>query len=126
MNPVEVICGSSPVILAMPHTGLFVPDEIRAGFNEVGQALSDTDWHIHRLYAGLLDDVTSVRAIFHRYVIDPNRDPSGQSLYPGKTPRAFVRSQILKMFLFIAMAVHQMLSKLSNAARRFMRLIMLL
>jgi formiminoglutamase len=25
-----------------------------------------------------------VRANFHRYVIDPNRDPSGESLYPGQ------------------------------------------
>ena len=33
---------------------------------------------------GLLDDVTTVRTTVHRYVIDVNRDPSGESLYPGQ------------------------------------------
>ena len=46
--------------------------------------MADTDWHIHTLYAGLLDGVTSVRTPIHRYVIDVNRDPSGESLYPGQ------------------------------------------
>ncbi len=84
MNPVEVIQGDSPVILGLPHTGLHVPDPIAAQLNETGRALTDTDWHIHTLYEGLLPSVSSVRATFHRYVIDANRDPSGQSLYPGQ------------------------------------------
>ena len=84
MQPVDVISGDSPIILAMPHTGLYVPDDILAGFNEVGRELSDTDWHIDKLYTGLLPNATMVRANFHRYVIDPNRPPSGESLYPGQ------------------------------------------
>ncbi len=84
MTPVDVITGDSPLILAMPHSGLFVPENIFARFNDVGRELSDTDWHIDRLYDGLLHGVTMVRANFHRYVVDPNRDPSGVSLYPGK------------------------------------------
>jgi formiminoglutamase len=84
MNPVEVSRGDSPVVLGLPHTGLGVPDAIRACLNETGQALADTDWNIHHLYAGLLPDVTTVRATFHRYVIDANRDPTGASLYPGQ------------------------------------------
>ena len=31
-----------------------------------------------------------VRALFHRYVIDANRDPSGASLYPGQNTTALV------------------------------------
>jgi formiminoglutamase len=50
----------------------------------MGRALADTDWHIHRLYEGLLGSVTTVRTRIHRYVIDTNRDPSGTSLYPGQ------------------------------------------
>lgn len=46
--------------------------------------MADTDWHIDRLYAGLVDGVTTVRTTIHRYVIDANRDPSGVSLYPGQ------------------------------------------
>lgn len=84
MTPVEIRRGSSPVILGLPHTGTEVPREIRARLNDNGRLLADTDWHIERLYDGLLADATSVRATFHRYVIDANRDPSGQSLYPGQ------------------------------------------
>ncbi|QDC02161.1 N-formylglutamate deformylase [Mesorhizobium sp. 8] len=81
---VEVRRGSSPVILGFPHTGTDVPADIRARLNDNGLLLADTDWHIHHLYDGLLDDATTVRATFHRYVIDANRDPAGTSLYPGQ------------------------------------------
>ena len=84
MNPVEVISGDSPVILGMPHVGTFVPAGVLAGLNENGRTLADTDWHIEKLYDGLLPEATIVKANFHRYVIDANRDPSGQSLYPGQ------------------------------------------
>lgn len=84
MTPVDVIRGQSPIILAMPHSGLYVPDDIHGRLNDIGRELSDTDWHIDRLYTGLLSQATMVRANFHRYVIDPNRDPLGTSLYPGQ------------------------------------------
>ena len=84
MNPVEVIQGHGPIILGLPHAGTYVPDNVRASLNQRGQELADTDWHIEKLYEGLLPGVTTVRANFHRYVIDANRDPSGASLYPGQ------------------------------------------
>ena len=84
MNPVEVHRGDSPIVLGLPHTGTHVPADIFAQLNETGQTLSDTDWHIHTLYDGLLEGATAVRATFHRYVIDANRDPEGVSLYPGQ------------------------------------------
>jgi N-formylglutamate deformylase len=84
MTPVVVTSGSSPVILGMPHGGTFVPDDIRAQLNHNGLLLADTDWHIEKLYQDLLPNVTVVTANFHRYVIDANRDPEGQSLYPGQ------------------------------------------
>ena len=84
MTAVTVIRGEGPVVLAQPHSGTFVPPEIAARLNERGTALADTDWHVDRLYDGLLPSATVVRANFHRYVIDANRDPSGASLYPGQ------------------------------------------
>ena len=90
MEPVEVIRGDGPVVLGMPHTGVFVPPEIRAKLNDRGRGLADTDWNIHKLYNGLLPGATVVRATFHRYVIDANRDPSGQSLYPGQNTTGLV------------------------------------
>ena len=82
MTPVDIIKGEGPIILAMPHTGLYVPDDIYARFNDIGRELSDTDWHIDRLYTGLLPNATMVRANFHRYLIDPNRDPLGTRSIP--------------------------------------------
>ena len=82
MSPVEVRRGASPVILGLPHTGTGLPGDIRARLNANGRLLADTDWHIHTLYDGLLPEATTVRATFHRYVIDANRDPSGAKPLP--------------------------------------------
>jgi len=84
MNPVDIFEGSSPVILAQPHGGTFLPTELSEHYNELGREMADTDWHIHRLYDGLLADASVVEATFSRYLIDANRDPSGSSLYPGQ------------------------------------------
>ena len=84
MSPVEVSRGDGPIVLGMPHTGTELPAEIAARLNDAGLALTDTDWHVNRLYDGLRDDATTVRATFHRVVIDANREPSGESLYPGQ------------------------------------------
>ncbi|GGH34757.1 formiminoglutamase [Cribrihabitans marinus] len=90
MTPVEITRGDSPIVLGLPHTGTWLPEDIRARLNDRGRGLDDTDWHIHRLYDGLLPGATTVRATFHRYVIDANRDPSGVSLYPGQNTTGLV------------------------------------
>lgn len=84
MKPVIVDQGESPIILGQPHGGTFVPEYLQEKLNDRGKGLDDTDWHITRLYDGLVNNITVVRATFHRYVIDANRDPEGQSLYPGQ------------------------------------------
>jgi formiminoglutamase len=84
MTPVEVVEGDGPVILGLPHGGTWLPDAVAARLNENGRGLADTDWHIGRLYEGILPGVTVVRANFHRYVIDANRAPDDSSLYPGQ------------------------------------------
>lgn len=81
---IEVVQGDGPIVLGLPHTGIDVPEDVWKTLNERGRELADTDWHIHNLYSGLLDDVTTVRTPVHRYVIDVNRAPDGQSLYPGQ------------------------------------------
>ncbi|MFZ5609765.1 MAG: N-formylglutamate deformylase [Pseudomonadota bacterium] len=84
MTPVEVKEGSGPLILSQPHGGTFIPEEVLKRLNARGRALADTDWHIGRLYDGLVSEATVVRATFSRYVIDANRPPGGESLYPGQ------------------------------------------
>ncbi|MEQ8366235.1 N-formylglutamate deformylase [Yoonia vestfoldensis] len=81
---IEITQGDSPLVLGLPHTGTDIPAICRDHLNDRGRAIADTDWHIDTLYAGLVDNVTSVRTPIHRYAIDVNRDPSGVSLYPGQ------------------------------------------
>ena len=83
MRP-EVVIGEGPLLLAQPHGGLAIPDDILARLNDRGREKADTDWHITRLYDGLVANATRVSTPIHRYVIDANRDPRGRTLYPGQ------------------------------------------
>ena len=85
MSLVEIEEGSTPLVLGLPHTGTFVPDDLVNRMTKAGQGLEDTDWHVHELYAFARDlGASTVRTTVSRYVIDCNRDPSGASLYPGQ------------------------------------------
>ena len=77
--------GVQPLLLCMPHAGTGIPPEIESGLISVWLARKDTDWWIDRLYefAQRLG-ASVVRTSLSRTVIDPNRDPSGVSLYPGQ------------------------------------------
>ncbi len=77
--------GTAPLIVSLPHTGTDIPAELAGQFVSRERALDDTDWFIDQLYdfAGELD-ATVVRTPVSRSAIDVNRDPSGQSLYPGQ------------------------------------------
>jgi N-formylglutamate deformylase len=90
MTPLSVTQGAGPIVLGLPHTGTFVPDDVDVALNENGRKLADTDWHIDQLYDGLIPDITTVKANFHRYVIDANRDPTGVGLYPGQNTTTLV------------------------------------
>ncbi|RYE01342.1 MAG: N-formylglutamate deformylase [Sphingomonadales bacterium] len=73
----------SPLILAFPHGGTDLAG-FEARFRSHWWAIRDADWHIRALYEGLAD-ATFIWTDISRSVIDCNRDPSGQSLYPGQT-----------------------------------------
>jgi formiminoglutamase len=90
MTPVVVEPGDGPVVLALPHVGTDLPAEVMARLNPRGRALADTDWHLDRLYAGLLPGATVLRATQHRYAIDVNRPPDGASLYPGQATTGLI------------------------------------
>jgi len=87
---IELRQGQGPLVLGLPHTGTDLPVDIRRRLNATGRALADTDWHVHRLYEGLAEDVTIVRTPIHRYAIDVNRPPGGESLYPGQATTGLV------------------------------------
>lgn len=90
MQVFEVQRGDGPIVLGQPHGGTYVPPEVADRLNANGQSLKDTDWHINRLYDGLLQNATVVQSHVHRYVIDCNRDPLGVSLYPGQNTTTLV------------------------------------
>ncbi len=81
----ELRQGDGPLIFSVPHAGTDVPADIAARLTPHARTLPDTDWHVEQLYdfapalgAGM------IRANVSRYVIDVNRPPQDESLYPGQ------------------------------------------
>lgn len=78
----DVVRGSTPLLVSIPHDGRLVPDTISARMSAAGRALPDTDWHVARLYAFVADLGASViTARYSRYVVDLNRPPDDGALY---------------------------------------------
>jgi len=76
--------GATPLIIDIPHAGTFVPEKIARRLTFAASSLPDTDWHVDQLYAfAAALGATLLAATHSRYVVDLNRDPSGESLYPG-------------------------------------------
>jgi formiminoglutamase len=85
MDWLQVHRGSAPLVVAFPHTGTDIPDEILPRLISPWLARKDADWWIDRLYDFAQDlGATTIRTTVSRSLIDVNRDPSGASLYPGQ------------------------------------------
>ena len=83
-EPFRTVSGTAPLLVSMPHVGTEVPAEVAARFTEAAQPLPDTDWHVDRLYNFLGElDVAVISARYSRYLVDLNRPPDDQPLYPG-------------------------------------------
>ncbi len=81
--------GSAPLLISMPHAGTHVPPELAARFTDEARQVPDTDWHLERLYDFADALGASVLVATHsRYVIDLNRPPDNQNLYPGQDTTA--------------------------------------
>ena len=81
----ELHQGTGPLLISMPHVGTELPEDLQAGYSAVGQAVDDTDWHIHELYDfALALGASTLRPRYSRYVIDLNRPADGANLYPGQ------------------------------------------
>jgi N-formylglutamate deformylase len=78
--------GKAPLVVSIPHAGTDVPDDVADALQNLTLARQDADHHVDHLYGFAADmDATIVHTAISRTVIDVNRDPSGQSLYPGQT-----------------------------------------
>ena len=78
--------GATPLLVSLPHTGTEIPAELEDRYVSPWLARKDADWYVDQLY-GFVEELggTIVRTAISRSVIDVNRDPSGASLYPGRT-----------------------------------------
>ena len=73
-----------PLIVNVPHAGTWLPPEIAGTLTAAGVAVPDTDWHVEKLYDFVPSmGATLMTATHSRIVVDLNRDPSGDALYPG-------------------------------------------
>ena len=76
--------GSAPLLVSIPHMGTGIPEALRGAFVPRALAVEDTDWHLDRLYDFASSLGASVLQPVHsRYVIDLNRPPDDQPMYPG-------------------------------------------
>lgn len=81
----EFTPGDRPLLVSMPHVGSHIPPELRCRYTAKALTLADTDWHLPRLYDFARSLGASVLvATYSRYVIDLNRPPNDQNLYPGQ------------------------------------------
>ena len=77
--------GDSPLLISVPHDGHKLPPNIEAAMTPAGRRLPDTDWHVARLYEFARELGASLLvAEYSRYVVDLNRPPDDESLYPGQ------------------------------------------
>ena len=94
-----------PVILSIPHSGTYFPDEVKDNFDpKMLETLDDTDWYLDQLYDfAASEGIMTIKANYHRWVIDLNRDPESKPLYDdgrqitGLTPlKAFSGKDLYK------------------------------
>ncbi|MDO9315712.1 MAG: N-formylglutamate deformylase [Burkholderiaceae bacterium] len=83
--PFCLVRGTRPLLLSIPHVGTHLPAALRGDYTDIALQLADTDWHLDRLYEFAHAMGASVLQATHsRSVIDLNRPPDDQSLYPGQ------------------------------------------
>ena len=77
--------GQAPLLVSFPHTGTEIPPQIEATLRSPWLARKDADHWVDVLYDFAHQmGASTVRTALSRTVIDVNRDPSGDTLYPGQ------------------------------------------
>jgi N-formylglutamate deformylase len=77
--------GTAPLLVSFPHAGTEIPPELAERMTPEALQRADVDWHLPRLYAfAHAIGASTLAARFARHVIDLNRPPEDESLYPGQ------------------------------------------
>ena len=73
------------LLISMPHNGTAIPPEISEKMTDAGRAVADTDWYMRELYSFAEEMGAGIICpYYNRYVIDLNRPPDNENLYPGE------------------------------------------
>jgi N-formylglutamate deformylase len=77
--------GRVPLLISLPHVGTEIPAAIAERMVPRALASEDSDWHLERIYAPLAARLGASLIVprYSRYVIDLNRPPDDEPLYPG-------------------------------------------
>ena len=76
--------GSVPLLISVPHCGTELPADQRYRYVERASAVEDTDWFLQRLYAFATElGASLLLPRYSRYLVDLNRPPTNQPMYPG-------------------------------------------
>ncbi len=72
-----------PFLLSIPHCGTLFPTEIANNYvPSLSKEPDDTDWFLEILYDFASEmGITTIQALYSRWVIDLNRDPGNTALY---------------------------------------------
>lgn len=77
--------GATPLLVSVPHAGLFVPQLINDRLTSQARHLPDTDWFVDRVFQWVVEKGGGLLvANYSRYVIDLNRPPDDAALYAGQ------------------------------------------
>lgn len=72
-------------MLTFPYVGTDVSPPVFRRLSSHGKSLSDTDWHLQRVFDGIAGADTQVRANFSRVLSDVNALPTAKTAATGKT-----------------------------------------
>ncbi|MGD9832832.1 MAG: N-formylglutamate deformylase [Piscinibacter sp.] len=77
--------GTAPLLVSVPHAGTLIPHELERRMTPAALQRADVDWHLPHLYEFVHAlGATVIAANYARHVIDLNRPPQDESLYPGQ------------------------------------------
>lgn len=77
--------GAGPLLISVPHSGMDVPEDLRENYTEAGLSGMDADVFVDQLYSfSKAHGFTNLISNISRYVVDLNRSPRDENLYPGQ------------------------------------------
>jgi N-formylglutamate deformylase len=87
MSVFQLQQGRVPLLISLPHVGTEIPPELAERLVPRALVSEDSDWHLERLYRPLAEKLGASLIVprYSRYVVDLNRPPDDQPLYPGAT-----------------------------------------